>query len=80
MPGAFETERQGQVALIEPAAQLGVEEVHARGFDLDENLAWPGRGQRQFLEHHRLRTAACMHTDRFHGSGPQSVNVTGCIA
>jgi hypothetical protein len=78
--GAFQSERQGQVALIESAAQLRVEEIHARGFDLDENLARSGRRQRQLLEYHRFRTAAGVNADRFHRRGPRFVNAIDCTA
>jgi hypothetical protein len=40
--GAFQTQRQRQVALIEAAAELRVEEVDARGLDLNEDLACSG--------------------------------------
>ena len=76
--GALEPERQRQIALIEAAAQLRVEQIDARGLDLDHNLARPGRRQRHVLEHHRFRTAASVHADRFHGRDSGSLNATGC--
>ena len=37
--GAFKSKRQRQVALVEAAAQLSVEQIDARSLDLDQNLA-----------------------------------------
>jgi hypothetical protein len=42
--GAFEPERQGQVAFVKSAAQLCVEQIDARGFHGDQHLAAPGDG------------------------------------
>ena len=65
-PGAFMTKRQRQVALVEPAAQLRVEQIDAGGLDLDQNLARPGHRQRQFLEPQHFRTAMGVNADRLH--------------
>ena len=78
--GAFQSERQRQVALIESAAQLRIEEVDAGSLDLDEHLARSGRRQRQVLEHHGFRTAAGVNTNSFHRGGSGFFSVIGCTA
>ena len=75
--GAFQAERQGEVALVKSAAQLRVEQIDAGGLDLDQNLARSGRGQRQVLEPHRFRAAVVVNADRSHCCGPESFNVSG---
>ena len=78
--GAFEPERQGQVALVKSAAQLRVEEIDAGGFHGGQNLAAPGRRQRQILERHRFGAAASVNTDGFHGTACEMLCVIGCTA
>ena len=78
--GAFEPERQGQVALVKSAAQLRVEQIDARGFHGDQNLAAPGRRQRQVLERHRFGAAASMNADSFHYTASEMLCVIGCTA
>jgi len=80
LAGAFQSERQRKVALIEPAAQLRIEEVDAGGLDLDEHLARSGRRQRQVLDHHSFRTTAGVNTNRFHRCDSGFFSVIGCTA
>ena len=77
-PGAFQSERQRQVALVEPAAQLSVEQIDAGGLDLDQNLARPGHRQRQLLELQRFGSAMGVNADRLQAAQrlPQNVNST----
>ena len=78
--GALESNRQRQVALIEAAAQLRVEEIDPGGLDLDQHLARPRRGQRQFLERHRFGATAGVNADRLHGRDSEFFNGSGCTA
>jgi hypothetical protein len=78
--GAFEPERQGQVAFVKSAAQLRVEEIDAGGFHGGQNLAVPGRRQRQILERHRFGAAAGMNTHGFHCTASEMLCVIGCTA
>ena len=74
---ALKPKSQRQVALVEAAAQLRVEEVYAGGFDFNQNLAGLRFRQRQLLEPHDFGTAALVDTDRFHGRRAAGVNVRG---
>ena len=76
-PGAFKPKRQWQIALVEAAAQLGVEQVYAGGPDFNKNLAGSGLRQRHLFEPHCLWTAAMVDADRFHGRRPASVKACG---
>jgi hypothetical protein len=78
--GAFESERQGQVAFVKSAAQLRVEQIDAGGLDGDQHLASGGGGQRQVFEHHRFGTAGSMNADRLHGIVSKMSGVKGCAA
>ena len=73
--GTFKPKRQRQIALVEAAAQLGVEKVYAGGFDFNKNLAGFGIGYRHVLEPHDLGTAALVDADGFHGRGAADFSV-----
>ena len=75
--GAFKSKRQRQVALVEAAAQLSVEQIDARSLDLDKNLARARHRQRQFFEAHRLGTATLVDADRFHSRDFQRFTTIG---
>ena len=75
--GAFKSKRQRQVALVEPAAQLSVEQIDARSLDLDKNLAGARHRPRQFFEAHRLRTATLVDADRLHSRDFQRFTTIG---
>jgi len=76
--GAFEPERQRQVAFVKSTAQLRVEQIDAGGLHRDQNLAVSGRRQRQILEHHRVGTAAGVNADRFHRTCSELFGAIGC--
>jgi hypothetical protein len=74
---ALKPKRQRQIALVEAAAQLRVEQVYAGSFDFNQNLAGLRLWQRQLLEPHDFGTAALVDTDRFHGRRAAGVKVRG---
>ena len=48
--GALVAQRERQRLLVESAAQLRIEEIHAGGFDFDQQLIGLDRLQRQLVE------------------------------
>jgi len=76
--GAFEPERQRQVAFVKSTTQLRVEQIDAGGLHGDQNLAFSGHGQRQILDHHRFGTAAGVNANRFHRARSELFGAIGC--
>ena len=73
--GALQPERQRKFAFVESAPQLGIEEIHARGFDFNEDLTWSGRRQWHFLEPHCIGPVL-VDSDRSQSQRPHSVKST----
>jgi hypothetical protein len=72
--GAFEPERERQVAFVEAAAQLRVEQIDASRLHGDEDLAGARSGQGHVLEHQSFGTAVSVDTDGFHECASRNVN------
>src|SRR5437867_729441 len=65
-PGSFLAENRGERQRIEPAALIGVDEVHARCRDAHAHLPGGSGGIRHVFVAQHLRTAVLVDADRLH--------------
>src|SRR2546425_15080 len=66
--GRFLSQCERHRNLVVPIALIHVDEVHAGGFDLHEDLAWARGGPLDLLVAQRFRTTRRVHAYRFHPS------------